>query len=54
MESMIYEGCDDTLLTDRQKWLKYEYIKKKDELNELLNVRKEIDKKISDLYDWLL
>jgi len=54
MESMIYEGYDDSLLTDRQKWLKYEYIKKKEEMNKLVNVREELDKKISDLYDGLL
>ena len=52
-EGSLYYKMDDSCLTDRQRWLKYEYIKKLADLNKLLKQRRKLADKIKALEEEL-
>ena len=52
-EGSLYYKMDDSCLTDRQRWLKYEYIDKLSELNELFKQRQDLTDRIIVLQEYL-
>ena len=52
-EGSLYYNMDDSCLTDRQRWLKYEYIDKISELNGLFKQREDLTDRIIVLQEYL-